>query len=118
LIGFQRDKASVVKPPNFRDLSKPNKANHLERKKIGPTLPRITPQKRTMKEVIGKLHAGCHPRNRPGLHPALPAPNAEKVHKSAQNTPGNHPPTQIASTTYEAFPAKNTPAPLSRQRRG
>ena len=38
------------------------------------------------------------------------AKTSQKVHKSAQNTPGNHPPTTTPSTTYEAFPAK-TPHP-------
>src|ERR1039458_3164215 len=43
------------------------------------------------------------------VHSAL-AKTSQKVHKSAQNTPGNHPTTTTPSTTYESFPTK-TPHP-------
>src|ERR1019366_1739568 len=98
-----RRTAEAVKPPNSRGISKPNKTNRKCPNKTRPSLPIILPQKRTIEES-GQVRIPWKQ-----VHSA-PAKTSQKVHKSAQNTPGNHPPTTTPSTTYEEFPAK-TPHP-------
>ena len=92
-----------VKPPNSRGISKPNKTKRKSRNKTHPSLPIILHQKRTIEETDQVRIPWKQ------VHSA-PAKTSQKVHKSAQNTPGNHPPTTTPSTTYEEFPAK-TPHP-------
>jgi hypothetical protein len=84
--------AFFVNPPNFRVHSKPNKTNDYERRKIGPTLPGIIPQKRTIKAVVHRTNFMQEEIRKIVLHP-------EKVHKSAQKAHGNHLTTLIPSTT-------------------
>jgi hypothetical protein len=85
-------------PKISRTISNPNKTNHYDRKKIRPTLPRIIPQKRKIKEVTQRASSMAeHIRE---IVPAVETQkNAIKVRKSAQKTPGNHPTTTIPSTT-------------------
>jgi hypothetical protein len=81
-------------PPNFRANSKPNKTNHFDRKKIGPALPTILPQKRTIKAVVHRANS-----MEEDIRKTVPAVKHKKVHKSAQKTPGNHPTKPTPSTT-------------------
>ena len=89
----------VVKPTNFRPISKPGKTNHFDRKKNGPTLPRIIPQKRTIKAIVRRADF-MQDAIRKIAHTPTPRRkgnrSSQKVHKSTQKALGNlhktHPP--------------------------
>jgi hypothetical protein len=88
--------AHPVKPRISAPSQNPNKTNHINSQITAPNLPAILPQKRKIEETVRRANSMEESiRKIVRLAPLAEAPkSATKVHKSAQNTPGNHLSTQ------------------------